>query len=167
MKKNKNGGNITVLSAVLVSLIIVLGWLSYMRFFSGKPKKGPEQKPSTAIKSTPIPLQPGPGKYSISQGKHEGPTFTTVTIDPLDAKKGQTMKITTSISNRTDIDKVTGNLQTDNTTEGLTFTRISGDAKKGVWETTIKLDDTILYTYTLTISAAASNGVSTIKVSPR
>ncbi len=156
-----------MLGSTLIVLVLVLAGLFYFRYVAPRSMTGQKEKVGAAAKPTPIPLQSGPGKYTITQSKHDGPTFKMVTMDPLDPKKGQPMTITTSISNSSDISKVTGSLEMDNSTENLEFTRISGDAKNGIWAAKIRLEDTILYTYTITLTATASNGTSSIKVSPR
>ncbi len=116
---------------------------------------------------TPIPLHPGSEIYSISLSEHAGPTIHSVTIDPLDVLRGQTMTIIADISDSSNISSVIGSLEMDSSKIDLNFMLDGGDSKKGSWKAEIVLTDSVFYTYTLTINASSPNGDTEIKVTPR
>lgn len=125
--------------------------------------------PKTAT-PTPIQLRPDDGvkgTYAVSQGKHDGPTVSQIVFDPLDVQKGQRLTVSVKITNTTAVQKVTGLLETDNGTQEAVFTKNSGTDLKGEWQTTLTLEDSVLYTYILRVTATAANGTGTAGAAPR
>lgn len=117
---------------------------------------------------TPIRLPPGKGTYNVSQGRqHAGPTFTKISFDPLDVQKGETLTITVSVQNTVPIQSVQALLKTDHGQKNVQFARIDGTDLSGVWQAQIAMDDSVLYTYILQITATGANGVSSDAVAPR
>lgn len=170
MNNQKTGkSNLGSLMGLLLITILIFGGVAYWRLGGGAKEATTPEVPTVTPTATPTPIRlpAKPVKYNVTQSKHEGPTFVSVTFDPLDAQKDQDLTITTKITNSSPITNVNGSLATDNGRIDLTFKRISGDDKNGEWKTTIRLNDTVWYTYTLTLTATGSNGTSTIKTSPR
>lgn len=117
--------------------------------------------------ASPIPLTPGPGVYNVSQGKHTGPTINQVTFDPLDIQVGDPLKITLRVLASTPANTITATLETDNSTEQLTFTKESSDDDYETWTTDLTLPHPVLYKYILTVTSSSINGSSEIIVAPR
>lgn len=116
---------------------------------------------------TSIPLHAGIGDYAVSHAKSNGPTIQRVMFDPLDAKKGQPLKLSAVIMSPTDDVIVTGGLTTDSQQIGLTFTKTGTLKDAQVWSTVITLPDDVLYTYVFSVTAVNSQGKTTVRVSPR
>jgi len=128
----------------------------------------PQSSPSPS--PTPTTLKPDDGvkgTYNISQGKHDGPTISQVIFDPLDAKKDQLLTITLRVLSSTPADKITATLQTDTSTEDLTFTKSSTDSKYEIWTSTITLPESVLYKYILTATLQSKTGSTQVIVAPR
>ena len=136
-----------------------------------KPTQLAATPPSSNLSSSPSPtptiLTPGPGVYNVSQGEHTGPTISKVTFDPLDVKKDQTLTITVHVLSSTPANQITATLQTDTSTENLTFTKSSTDNKYEVWTSEIILPESVLYKYILTITPQSNNGSTKVIVAPR
>lgn len=126
--------------------------------------------PSPTPRPTPIPLIPDSGTkgtYQVSQGKHQGPTFTQVIFDPLNVQKGQILEI--QVTTKADIpaEKIIGTLQTDNFQIDLSFEKVTEDGNSETWQTSFKLTDTVFYKYILTLSAVKGLDISKVIVAPR
>jgi hypothetical protein len=123
--------------------------------------------PTPTPKPTPIPLKPDKGTqgtYRVSQGKHEGPTFLTVILDPLDVQKNQTLTIKVDIKTDSVIEKVTGVLEMDNSQANLIFQKINSKNNIDTWQAKLTLKDTVLYKYILSISAKDGAGEAKMKM---
>lgn len=117
---------------------------------------------------TPIPLTSGPGDYSVSHAKSTGPSISRVIFDPLDVKKNQTLKISVTLKSGLSIQSVTGTLTTDNQKLPLTFIfKNTNPDQTQIWETTLKLPDTVSFKYILSVIGLDANGKTTIVVAPR
>lgn len=164
MAKGKKS-NIVGLVWLLGFSIVILAGVFYWRFGEKVSRVNPEIVPSAT--PTPIPLHSGSAKYNISQSKHSGPTFTTVVFDPVDVKKGGTLNLSINVKNPSDITSVKGIINMDSSSKIIDFSLKEGTAKDGLWVAKIILEDSVNYIYTLSLTASASNGKSTISVSPR
>lgn len=165
---------------ILVILIIIVTVLQFMLLQASRKNAGtfievshvsspppiPKTTPTPSSSPTPISLPQGKGVYSVSQGKHQGPSISQVTFDPLDVRKGQKLTITIKATDQTPVTSVTATLQTDSTQNELVFKQVS-DTSTSDWETSIKIDDTLWYRYILTIKATSSNGTTEVIVAPR
>lgn len=108
------------------------------------------------------------GTYAVSQSSNsKGPTIQKVIFNPLDAQKGQTLTITVVLSSPDPILHVGGTLMSDAKEHPLTFTQTEIKGSQSVWVASYQLDDTVLYTYILSISASTVKGDSTVRVAPR
>jgi hypothetical protein len=180
--------------AVFIPLIIIgiiyLGLNVWIFFYSAKiariklgefattmniPTKKPPQSvfnitPPLTLKPSIIPLKPDDGTkgtYMVSMGKHTGPVVSKIIFDPLDVQKGQTLVVVASIKNDVTVKEVKGTLQTDHGKLEAIFSRIDGSDTNGSWKASFKLNDTVSYTYILTISAQGENGKSEVTTAPR
>ena len=139
------------------------------------PTKKPPQSvfnitPPLTLKPSIIPLKPDDGTkgtYMVSMGKHTGPVVSKIIFDPLDVQKGQTLVVVASIKNDVTVKEVKGTLQTDHGKLEAIFSRIDGSDTNGSWKASFKLNDTVSYTYILTISAQGENGKSEVTTAPR
>ena len=120
---------------------------------------------------TPIILKPDDGvkgNYTVSQSaKETGLTFSTVTFDPLDVQKGQTLTLTVTLSSQSPVSQVTGMLTADTTSIPITLQKSSQTATTSVWSATLPITDTLLYKYILKLEAVNETGTSSVTVAPR
>ena len=120
---------------------------------------------------TPIILKPDEGtkgNYTVSQSaKDTGPTFSTVTFDPLDVQQGQNLTITVTLSSQSPVSQVTGTLTGDTTSIPIALQKSSQTATTTVWSATFSITDTLLYKYILKLEAVNGTGTSSVTVAPR
>lgn len=93
---------------------------------------------------TPIPytLPSGEQKYSFNHGANvKGPKPTSITIDPLDPKIGDTQTLTLELSSDSPIISTMLSIITDNNQKNLTLQKISGDELNGTYKTSWQVDD--------------------------
>lgn len=134
---------------------------------AAKPSPSPSPAPTPSpTPTTLIPDEGSKGNYNLSQSKRSGPTISQVSFDPLDAKQGQTLTITLKVKNNPPAQAITGTLQTDTSTEKLTFTKTKATNVE-IWQAQLKLPATVLYKYILTVNAKSATGNSQIIVAPR
>ncbi len=125
--------------------------------------------PKPTTKPSPIPLKPDngtKGTYQIGQGVHSGPTVRQVVFDPLDAKKDQNLKILVKIESSKPLINVKGVLGEDSGSQQIDFKLVNGTKTQGEWEGNVSLESSVLYTYSLTITATDGTS-STVVVAPR
>jgi hypothetical protein len=164
----------TILVCVLSLVIGAVGYKTYMSMNAAKESDMPTSANPTGVVAmsqspspTPIKLHAGVGDYAVSHAKTGGPTIQRVIFDPLDAKKGQPMKLSAVILTGDTTMEVTGGLTTDSQQVGLTFTKTGNDKNAQIWSTEIVLPDTVLYNYVFSVTAADSHGKTNVRVSPR
>jgi hypothetical protein len=116
---------------------------------------------------TPVPLHAGKGDYSVSHPKSNGPTIQRVIFDPLDAKKGEVLKISAVIMNPTEDGRVTGSLATDTSQMELNFSKSGMEKNSQIWSTEITLTDSVSYNYIVSLAAINAQGKTTVRVAPR
>lgn len=130
-----------------------------------------ESTPKIALPSrSPYPLFPDDGTagtFKVSQGKHDGPTFNEVRIDPLDAKIEQDLSISITLTSPTNISSVAGTLYTDTGKISIVFQRVSRNNNIEKWKSNFKLTQSVLYTYKLNLVANDGNSTSNISMAPR
>lgn len=154
----------------IILLIVLLGFAGTLgyRVFQMRHKTSPPPSPipSLPVNPTPTPIQLISGKetYSVSQSAHNGPTISLVVFDPLDVHKSQQLTINVTITDTKPITVATATLQTDGTTQEFTLTKSD---QQDVWTGTVVPDNTLWYTYVLTITAKSANGTSSATVAPR
>lgn len=159
----------SVLTVFLFIVLCIVGYWTYksidftflLRQY-GKPGVNPTGKPTPT--PTPIILIQGKETYSVSQSAHKGPTISQVVFDPLDVRKGQTLTLEVTITDTAPVTEVKASLQMDGSTQEFTLTKSD---QKNVWVGTIEPNDTLWYTYALTITAKSTNGTSRATVAPR
>lgn len=170
----------SVAGMVFLALLILLG-VTYV-FFPTLYNRGYKHSQNSIVENvsnksplpiataTPTPLKPDDGTkgtFTIGQGKHGGPTFRKVVLDPLDVQKGQSLTINVTFDVASTVSSLTGKLETDGLPVDITFNKISDDVLPEVWQAQINLTDTVLYKYILTLTASDSTGTSKIEVAPR
>lgn len=152
------------------------GLITKLVQFSAVKKQGklfqPTPTPTLTPTPTPTPIQLFPddglkGTFNVTQGKHAGPIESHIIFDPFDVKKGQPLTITVKLSDTVPISTVAGILQTDHGSQNAVFTRINGTDLAGEWQTTIHLQDSVLYTYIMKITATSANGTGIATTAPR
>lgn len=159
-------------SIFIVLLLVVLAIVTYWTYQSGTidlsfingAKMRATPSPSPTPTPTPIQLMKGKETYTVSQGAHKGPSISQVVFDPLDVRKGKTLSLEVTVTDTTDVTEVTGTLQTDGGTQGFSLTK---SGQQDVWTGTVVPDNTLWYTYILTITAKSANGTSLATVAPR
>ncbi|MCG2789885.1 MAG: hypothetical protein L6405_08085 [Actinomycetia bacterium] len=160
----------------LLILVILLGLIVFIVFkyyrskiiTTEKPvEQTAEQQPTPTPTPSPISLPPGKGTYNVSQGKHQGPSISQVSFDPLDVRSGQKLTIIVKATDTAPVTSVTAVLQLDQTQKDLVFKLINGDALSGDWQTSIKIEDTLWYRYILTITSVSTSGSNQTIVAPR
>lgn len=172
-KMSESKSNVGLLSTILIVLLVLLGWMIYLKSqYIKKPlpqeSTGTEQvTPKPTPTPTSIPLPKKKVSYRISQSDKTGPQVSAVTFDPLDVQKGKKLTITVHETFSQPIDSVKATLQMDNTTKDLVFKLISGTSVNGDWQVSFILDDTVLYKYILKITSTSGNKSSVITVAPR
>ena len=150
-----------------VLVLIVLGLLvytalSYWVVTSFFLKKGTVSNPPFSVNSkitpTPIPsprpIPSGKKTFSVSSGKKTGPQFQSGAIDPYDPKMKGTQTISVTIVSTNPVTLATLSMQTDTKTKKVPMEMVSGTATNGTWAGTWTVDDSYLYTYVATITAA-------------
>ncbi len=131
-----------------------------------RPTSTPTPRPTPT--PTPIQLPPGKGTYNVSQSTPTGPKISKVSFDPLDVHKGETLTVTIAAQDTVPVQSIQAVLTTDNGGQkNLQFSRIDGTVLAGDWQTTVPMDDTVWYTYTLQITASSSSGLNSFAITPR
>lgn len=184
MTKKENNKGISVIF-ILLFIAIVLGgamylvWKNTSQFSSSISDVGNQnlQLPDFATpaatptpKPTIYPLVPDngtAGTYQVSQPKHEGPTFRQIVFDPLDAHKGDVLKITISVESESGVQSLTGNFQMDSSQSPVIFKKLSRQGILDTWIAEFKLTDSVFYKYILNLSAKDSKGTSSMTIAPR
>ena len=148
--------------------------LSFISLFKPKTATTDTGAPIPTPIATPTPtrLDPneaGQGVYTVGQGKgHTGPTITEVTFDPLNVNKGQDLTVLVRMKNTSPITSAKAELEMDNHEKAsFVLTRVSGTDTDGQWKGTVNVNDSILYTYILTVRAGSANGEADVVVAPR
>ncbi len=157
---------------------VAVGALGY-KYYSLMSEKNPQKQSETAETSvaqkavnngpspTPVPLHAGKGDYTVSHPKSNGPTIQRVIFDPLDAKKGEVLKISAVIMNPAEEGRVTGSLATDSNQFELNFTKTGMEKNSQIWSTEITLTDSVSYNYIVSLAAINGLGKTTVRVAPR
>jgi len=156
----------------IVNQPMMKSFLTGVRYQSDKPSDTVLLPTSTPTSTpTPIILKPDDGvkgNYTVSQSaKDTGPTFQTVTFDPLDVKKGQTLTLTVTLSSQSLVSSVTGTLTSDTISIPITLKQTSQTKTITVWSATVPITDTLLYKYILRLNAVNETGTSSVTVAPR
>jgi len=165
---------VIIILGIFTLLFIASGTYLYMRRIKpietdGNKTAMPTMKPTpTPTPSKLLPDKEGKGSYNVSTSQATGPRVTRVVFDPLDAKKGQPLTITVTITNDIPVQKVTSIFVTDNSKEYPVFNFVSRTDTTEIWKTTFSpLPDSVNYMYSLTVKAESSNGSGTGGASPR
>jgi len=121
----------------------------------------PTPSPPKEEKPTPSPIVLAEGKQTyIITGGHHSPSFSEVTIDPLDVKVGDTQKMSAKISDTFSITSVAAHVETDTGTKIYPLSLIGGTDLSGTWEGSWTVYDTHSAKYKTTFTATDSNNES-------
>jgi hypothetical protein len=174
MAKKSKGSSSKPVSPTTVFLLIVLGvliWITPWNSVStllGKPKSTTEKLVATPTPTpTPIQLHTGIGNYSVSHGITNGPIMSEVVFNPLDVRKGEEFIVSVQLRSNSPIKSVHGILQSDAAKTELNFTKTGETAGLQTWSTQIKNEDTLWYTYIVSITSVNETGQTTVTVAPR
>jgi hypothetical protein len=172
-----------ILIVVLVGVILGSSYLylqaTYPAVFASPIKHiynaiNPESRRAASTEATPLPSptrspyplipdQGSAGTYKVSHVTPSGPKITNVTIDPLDAKVGDTTTVTLTLTHPSNIQKIAATVDTDTKPLTLSFTQQSRTDTTEIWQTKFKLTNLILYTYIYHFEA--SDGTNTSQLS--
>ncbi|MBI5613349.1 hypothetical protein HY947_00320 [Candidatus Gottesmanbacteria bacterium] len=176
IKENRNRSQLNV---PLLALVVVLLGVSIAIAYSimkpsspqtASPASGSMTKIATGPTPTPTPtyLKPGKETYTVSQSSEvKGPKISSVSFDPHDLTVGTNQTITLSISSKSKIQSVSIEFKSDHKTRTLEATRISGGETDGLWQARWTTDDTVLYTYILSITSQDETAKSKLTIAPR
>lgn len=106
--------------------------------------------PKPSPTHSPYPLIPDTGRtgtFKVSHGSGSGPTITNLSIDPLDAKVGDTVKVTLTLTHPTPVKSIKSKITTDKTPINTAFTLVSRIENTELWQAEFKLDQPFLYNY--------------------
>lgn len=177
-RSGKTNINFVIVAGSLILIILVLavlvstGVLSVHIGQSTSPGVSTTGNNGTSPSGTPYPAGPTPtptptklkaGKdtYTISQPPNTpGPRIATLTLDPLDPKVNDKQTITAHIEYNTPVASVFVEYTSDNKKRTLPLTLASGTNTNGDWQTTWTVDDTVLYTYGVIVTATGSDGAA-------
>lgn len=159
---------------ILVVIAIGLGAAVFMKFKNDitfpKLPFSQKQTGSNSPNPTPTPtaLMQGKETYSISQASNNtGPKITKAEIDPLDPKIGQKQTITIHSNFSQPLTGVTISVKTDHKVFPLTLSKVSGTDTDGQWQTSWTVEDSVLYTYIMTITAVSGGASSNVDLAIR
>lgn len=110
--------------------------------------------PTPSPTPTPYPIAQGKQIYNVNTSVKSGPRMSKVTIDPLDARKGQTQTIDVTVKSTSPITGVMVALRTDKnvlTNHKLALT--TGTANDGVWSASWKMEVIHDYLYQVIVTA--------------
>lgn len=193
-EKTKQDNHVNIDAAILFTLIVILGVLLSVYFFSKKSSSGvksnpltiqetpstptnnsqtttPSSVPSKMVTPTPSPkpIPHGTTDFFVSVGKEvKGPRMGKGTISPYDPEIGANQKLTIAVSDTVPVTKVVATLKTDKkTSEPHVLTLGTGTNLSGNWTGEWTMDDSYLYTYVLSVQATSASGTSTVDVTLR
>ncbi len=114
---------------------------------------------------TPTALKAGKETYTISQsGDTKGPRITRLELDPLEPKQGTIQNIAVVTSFSSPITAVSVTVKTDNKTRTVELSKSSAE---GAWSGSWTVDDSLLYTYIMTIVSKSGSATSSVDVAIR
>lgn len=122
------------------------------------------------IQKTPTPLIPDKGTagtFAVSSGNKTDPQMTNVEIDPLDASKGDNLKIQVTMNSIAEVQNVKGWVKSDTTIQEIVFSRISRVGITEIWSGSIILNSTVDHTYILTLEASDGKNTRTLPLGIR
>ena len=186
----QTNNRIPIIIGFVVFLIISTFILSFLYFSKKDKPKSPNQallqsstsltpapsltltsSPTPGPTSTPVPsprpIPSGKKTFSVSSAKKTGPQFQGGAIDPYDPKVNSTQTITVAITSSKPVTTGTLTMKTDTKTRDVPMSIVSGTATNGVWAGTWTVDDTYLYTYTVTIIATDNTETNTVELTLR
>ena len=156
-EKGNNRGSLAVEVAILVAFVAFMALYAIPNRTIDAP-----ESPTGLLPTRPIPR--GIQTYEIS-GKFTGPQTTKLTVDPLDAKAGQTQNVSVDVSDVNPVSSVSVIVTLDNVSKANTtdLSLSEGTDTNGVWIGSLTFpDDTLDKNYTVTVVAVSTTGTSKI-----
>lgn len=178
----KNPVNITV--ALILVILYVSGnvWVYFKYFVNPKNEKGntgifsqlnpfkdnasktaSKPAPTPAVYVKPKPIATGKQEFVVSGGEKTGPRFSKLIVNPLNPKKDEVQTVDVYVTDTTDVKSVTLSVKTDKKTTPNQLKLKEGDAKKGVWSGSWKIDDTYDLSYMYIIEAESAGGKNKVE----
>lgn len=184
--ETKSNKFLVITLPVIISLIILIGFLSWLLFFA--PEKNfltqlpgvkqsrqamPQYQKETFPEVTaspdqstveeeptraPKPIGTGRKGFTISSGKQNVPQFGKNYLDPIDPDQDSQQEIIIAAENSVPIDNVQVTIKTDNKETPVEMKLAEGTEADGIWEGSWTVDDTYLYNYKIEVVASAANG---------
>ena len=125
---------------------------------------------SITPKRSPFPLVPDQGSmgtFNINQSSKMEPKFINATIDPLNAKIGNEITIIVTLTKSSDIQSITGKVDTDVTPISFKFSKLSSQDKTETWQAKYKLDQPFDYKYVYHFVAKTSSSTNQLDMALR
>ncbi len=110
--------------------------------------------PTPSPTPTPYPIAQGRQVYNVNTNAKSGPKIGKVTIDPLDARMGETQAIDVTVKSASPVTGVMVALRTDkNVLTNHKLALSSGTATDGIWSASWRMEVIHDYLYQVTITA--------------
>jgi hypothetical protein len=159
---------------VLIAVALVLSSVGVLNIQFQKSEQSVITPPGSAIKSGPTPtptpteLLQGKETYTIGQWSGaQGPSMSTITINPHDPKVQDKQTFVVHISYDQPVTAASIELVSDHKTRIIPLTLNGGTNMNGDWQAQWTVDDTVLYKYILNMSATGGGVTNTVTVAPR
>lgn len=123
----------------------------------------PEEEP----RGTPKPIKQGTETYNISQAQSARPKITQATFNPHDPDQGQTQEISIRVLDSAPVNSVSVSIESDNNSRNINLTLSEGNNQDGVWTGSWEVDDSVDYTYIVTVTASGAGGQSSVEIGMR
>lgn len=121
--------------------------------------------PGNGLMAAPTPiliLPKGKQTYTVRGGDTDISRVTSVTVDPLDAKKGDKQTLTVKIASKEPVKTFNVVLNSDNGGKEYSLALASGDTSNGTWETSYTLTDSTSKIYSFVFNIITNNGNKTV-----
>lgn len=121
--------------------------------------------PGNGLVAAPPPvliLPKGKQTYMVRGGDNSISKITSVTVDPLDIKKGGTQTITVEIDSKEPITTFNTTLTTDTSSKEYSLKLIAGDSTKGTWQAAYTVSDSAEKIYNYKFNIITNNGNKTV-----
>ena len=129
--------------------------------------QNPSTPPTPTVNTTlflkPKPIATGKQEFVVSGGSKTGPRFSKIIVSPLNPKKDEVQTVDVYVTDTTDVKSVTLTVKSDKKLTPHTLKLKEGDAKKGVWTGSWKIEDTYDLYYMYIIEAESASGKNRVE----
>jgi hypothetical protein len=123
---------------------------------------------SPTVTPSPRPIPHGKRTFVVSVASNvKGPRIGKGTIDPYDPALNGEQTLTIEVNDTVPVQEVVAVLKTDNETMEYAMQPGTPGQMKGNWTGTWTVNDTYLYTYSLSVRATSANGTTTADITTR